>query len=349
MTPRQIRRVTAVTVNYRTSELAAECARALAAQRCDTFHIDMILVDNGSGDGSADKLPALLADLIDEGFVTFVPLEINGGFGWANNEAILRACASDMPPDAIFLLNPDCLPEPGALQALIDELEAYPLCAVAGSQLLNPDGSLTGSAFHFHSAANEFVRGLGLASVGRLFRVKPVFVPYGQGGEVGWVTGASCLIRTAALRDVGLFDTGFFLYFEEVELMHRIHGAGWTLRHVPQSRVAHVGGASTGLKEGKSQTESAMPLYWYESRRRFFALTKGAHYALRASVAWLAGARLGRLLKPIVPGDRIASTQADEHRLRESGIKVRPMDSEPAITRVGDPLGVPPRWMRKAG
>jgi GT2 family glycosyltransferase len=335
-------------VNFRTPELACECARALAAQRNDNFHIDMVLVDNGSGDGSDEKLPVLLADLIDEGFVTFVSLHINGGFGWANNEAILRACASETPPDAIFLLNPDCVPEPGALQTLVDELEAYPLCAVAGSQLVNPDGSLTGSAFHFPGVANEFVRGLGLASVGRLLHVKPVLVPYGQRGEVGWVTGASCLIRTAALRDVGLFDTGFFLYFEEVELMHRMRGAGWTLRHVPQSRVAHIGGASTGLKEGKSRVERAMPSYWYESRRRFFARTRGPGYARRASLAWLAGARIARLLKPIVPGDRIVPTHADEWRLRESGIKVRPLDSEPAITRIGDPLGVPPRWMRDA-
>lgn len=349
MTAQQIQRVTAVTVNYRTPELAAECARALAAQRSDAFVLDMILVDNGSGDGSARKLERALADLIADGFVTLVPLDLNGGFGWANNEAILRTCARDVPPDAILLLNPDCVPEPGALHALITELEAHPFCAAAGSQLVNPDGSLTGSAFHFHSAGNEFVRGLGLSSVGRLLRVKPVLVPYGQGGDVGWVTGASCLVRTAALRDVGLFDTGFFLYFEEVELMYRMRQAGWTSRHVPASRVMHIGGASTGLKEGKSLVETAMPPYWYDSRRRFFALTRGPGYAKRASIAWLAGARLGRLLAPVVPGDRIASTRADEARLREQGIKPSVVDSDRAITRIGDAMGLPPRWMRKAG
>ncbi len=348
MSAAAIRRVTAVMVNFRTPDLAATCIRALAGQRTADFAFDLILIDNGSGDGSAEKLDHLLADLIAEHFVQFVPLDLNGGFGWANNEAMLRAFARPVPPDAIFLINPDCVPEPGAVAALVAELDRFPDCGVAGSQLVNADGSLTGSAFRFHATGSEFIRGLGLHSVGRLFGVQDVLIPYGQAGVVDWVTGASCLLRAEALREVGLFDTGFFLYFEEVELMHRMGRAGWTVRHVPQSQVMHIGGVATGLSEGKSRAETAMPAYWYESRRRFFTLTGGSGQAWRASFAWLAGARIGRLIAPVVPGDRIPVTRGDETRLRQQGLRSTANDMESAITRIGDVPGVPPRWMNKA-
>ena len=80
------------------------------------------------------------------------------------------------------------------------------------------------------------------------------------------------MLRAEALRETGLFDDGFFLYYEEVELMHRLHGAGWTIRHVPQSRVVHIEGASTGV--GAATVEEPLPAYWYQSRRRYFALVR---------------------------------------------------------------------------
>jgi hypothetical protein len=343
-----LQRITAAIVNFRTPDLAAECVRALASQHSERFELDIVLVDNGSGDGSAERLALLLADLVEAKRVTLVPLDLNGGFGWGNNEAMLQALAGASPPDAILLLNPDCVPQPGALEALVAELELHPRCAVAGSQLLNPDGSLTGSAFLFHTVGTEFMRGLGLHSVGRLLGIRPVLVPYGQAGEVDWVTGASCLVRVAALRDVGLFDTGFFLYFEEVELMHRMKQAGWSIRHVPKSRVMHIGGASTGVTDSPPEEEKAMPGYWYDSRRRFFTLTRGRDYAKRASLAWLAGARFGRLAGVLLPGKRIRATRAEEAGLRARGIHPLPRDSERAITHVGDRPGVSPRWMDKA-
>jgi hypothetical protein len=152
----------------------------------------------------------------------------------------------------------------------------------------------------------------------------------------------------AALRDVGLFDTGFFLYFEEVELMHRMKQAGWSIRHVPKSRVMHIGGASTGVTDSPPEEEKAMPGYWYDSRRRFFTLTRGRDYAKRASLAWLAGARFGRLAGVLLPGKRIRATRAEEAGLRARGIHPLPRDSERAITHVGDRPGVSPRWMDKA-
>ena len=106
--------------------------------------------------------------------------------------------------------------------------------------------------------------------------------------RVDWVTGASVMFRSEALRDAGIFDEGFFLYFEEVELMHRMGRAGWRVLHEPLSQVVHVGGASTGIGTA-GQAPRRLPDYWYHSRLRYFARTRGRAGTLLVNLLWLAG------------------------------------------------------------
>jgi GT2 family glycosyltransferase len=148
------------------------------------------------------------------------------------------------------------------------------------------------------------------------------------------------MFRLAALRDTGLFDDGFFLYFDEVELMHRFRRHGWTVRHVPESRVVHLEGASTGL--GESASVSRLPAYWYRSRRRYFALTGGRPSVVGADLALLAG-RFVAILKALVrPGFRSRAAGLD---LLRFGFWPREADRHPSAPRVGDRPGAPPSWM----
>ena len=285
-----------------------------------------------------------LAHLIDDGFVKVMPLDLNGGFGWANNQALLMLFAREQPPEFVMLLNPDCTILPSSIKLLLDELLTNENCAVAGSQLLNIDGSPTGSAFRFPTIGREFVRGLGMDMLGRLLCITPTVVTSEGPCEVDWVTGASCLIRTSALVDEGLFDDGFFLYFEEVELMFRLHQAGWVVCHVPESRVFHIGGASTGVSDSSSSVRE-FPLYWFKSRRRFFTLAYGPLRAWWAGVAWLAGTVIGRWAATIQPS-RLDPTAAGNRRLLLShGLKSSSDDSFSAIVRAGDDAGISPHWI----
>src|SRR5206468_12119595 len=109
------------------------------------------------------------------------------------------------------------------------------------------------SAFRFPSAGRELTGAARSEKLGRVLGIAPLVIEAGHSVEVDWVTGASVLLRSEALRDVGLFDDGFFLYFEEVELMHRFHSNGWTVRHVPRSRVVHREGSATGLGSAAAQ------------------------------------------------------------------------------------------------
>jgi GT2 family glycosyltransferase len=338
------RRVSVVIVNYRTPEHAVQCVRSLAAHR-GSLDLDVMLVDNASGDGSPEKMREGLADLLASGFVTVLDLPHNGGFGWGNNQAILRLLARPEPPEYILLANPDCEVEDIAITALVDELDKHPRCAAAGSQLVNPDGSLSGSAFRFHGIGTEFVRGTRLPRLHGLLGIKPVLITADEPVEADWVTGACCLMRTEALRECGLFDDGFFLYFEEVELMYRMRRAGWSMRHVPASRVMHIGGASTGLREGKVLTGPSFPPYWFRSRRRYFALTRGRSVAFFASLAWLAGNAVGSLVGLLRPSSRNLQAKADRRQLFETGLRALPNDSVAAISSANDPVDRPPAWM----
>ena len=337
--------VSVIVVNYRTPEYAIQCVQSLVPERLAIPGLEVLLVDNASGDNSVSMMSNGLADLIIEGFVKLMPLDINGGFGWANNQALLMLSAREHPPEFVMLLNPDCTIEPSAIRLLLDELLASTNCAVAGSQLLNPDGSWTGSAFRFPTIGRELVRGARMEMLGRLLGVAPTLVTSDAPCEADWVTGASCLIRTSALANEGLFDDGFFLYFEEVDLMFRFREAGWTIRHVPASHVYHIGGASTGLREGKALSMPSFPLYWFQSRRRFLTLAYGPLRAGLSNIAWVLGVAIGWLRGVLDRSKAVPTDMADIRLMFIHGLWSESTDSKRAIARIGDTVGCPPYWM----
>lgn len=338
-----------VVVNYRTSELALSCLRAVAIERLALPRLRAIVVDGGSADGSAERLAHALEDPEFASWTSLLALPVNGGFGWANNQAMLLLLNGERPPEYIHLLNPDTVLEPGAMLALVRCLHADANAAAAGSQLLDPDGSLSGSAFSFPTLRGEFTRGARTGLLERLLAMKPDPETFPDAREVDWVTGASVLLRSSALRQVGLFDDGFFLYHEEVELMWRLRQAGWTIMHEPRSRVIHVGGAATGVRgrSGEVELMPRRPPYWYRSRRRFFARSSGQAAANCALTLWLAGHLIFRFSRPFRrgPAKRLLA-----HELRDQWKHARrhPSDGIAAVTPASASPGALPSWMEYA-
>jgi hypothetical protein len=96
------------------------------------------------------------------------------------------------------------------------------------------------------------------------------------------------MLRTALFRDLGLMDEGFFLYYEEVDYCYRAAAQGWETWFVPASRVVHMEGSSTGIRQrGRRRAR-----YWFDSRRRFFRKAYGVSGWLWADCLWA----LGRLI-----------------------------------------------------
>jgi len=240
------------------------------------------------------------------------------------------------------VLNPDTEVEQGAVVALASELVANPRCGAAGSQLFATDGKPVASAFRFPSVGREFAGAAQSDAVRRTLGIKGIVVRQTDAAEVDWVTGASVMFRAAALRDTGLFDDGFFLDFEEVELMHRLRARGWSVRHVPASRVVHVEGAATGV--GAGAVDRPFPPYWYQSHRRYFELTGGKGALLAANLSSLAGQGIAGIKRGLgrPPGSKSLRT-GDFLRLAfwPSG-----RDARPSVPRLGDAPGKSPAWMK---
>jgi GT2 family glycosyltransferase len=337
-----------VTVNYRTSDLTAACLASLRQEREGEPGLRAIVVDGGSGDNSADRLAKFISQPGYRDWVELLPLPINGGFGWANNQAIARLLKRLDPPEYIHLLNPDSEIEPGAVRFLAEYLDDHPRVAAVGSQLLELDGSWTGSAFSFPTIRGELARGAGTGFINRLLGVPPVAVETVEAREVEWATGASVMFRREALEQVGLFDEGFFLYHEEIELMWRMRQACWTIATEPQSRVRHVGGGSTGVHSRKvdERLRPRRPRYWYRSRARFFGLTRGRLAAMAAFVGWIAGhaifevRRMVGLAKESKPLDR----ELHDHLTQSYP---RGDDFIPAVTSAHATPSPAPAWMER--
>ena len=336
-------RITAIIVNYRTPDLALECIDALAGERATLPGLSVILADGGSGDDSVERLAAGLAVSPHRDWVTLLPLGFNGGFAWANNQGIRRALQQDQPADFVYLVNPDAIVEPGALVALIAAIRADPKAASAGSQLLAPQGWAVGSAFNFPTVASEFFRGANTPLLERLAGARSGVVEAEEPVEAEWVTGASVVFRAEALRQCGLFDEGFFLYFEEVELMHRLGAAGWRNLHVPASRVRHIGGAATGVVDGASE-KARLPDYWFRSRRRYFARTRGAAGARWSALAWIAGYGVWRVRELVGLGRMSAHAPREFRDLMRNGIAPVALDREAAVPRWDGPIDELPAW-----
>ncbi|HZU50602.1 MAG TPA: glycosyltransferase family 2 protein [Sphingomicrobium sp.] len=339
--------VAAVIVNYRTPELIEKCLAALSGERALLPGLKAVVVDGASDDGSAERLSKHVAGPEYSAWVSFLPLPINGGFAWANNEAIGRLLQQPEPPQFIYVLNPDTEVQRGAAQALATYLLGHPRVGAVGSQLLDADGSLTGSAFRFPTLRDEFSRGARTGLVDRILKVSPIAIEASEAREVDWATGASVMLRSDALREVGLFDEGFFLYHEDIELMWRFRKAGWGVVFEPASRVRHVGGAATGVhSRGSPQpVQPRRPRYWYRSRARLFALSRGRASAMLAYAAWFGGYSIWALRRATGLG---GGAKPFSHQFRDHARYALPRHSDgiPAVRAWNEPSHQP-AWMER--
>ncbi|NBB98880.1 MAG: glycosyltransferase [Alphaproteobacteria bacterium] len=292
-------RVLTVILNYRTAEMTLRAATAARAAMAGLAG-EIVIVDNDSGDGSEERLRDGVRGWPH---TRVIQSGRNGGYGAGNNVGIRAGMADGTKPDFVYLLNSDAFPDAAAILRLRDYLVAHPDCGFAGSHIIGEDGADHVTAFRFHTARSEFESAAHTGIVSRLLRrhIVPMGVPHGP-TRVDWCAGASAMFRQSVLDRVGLFDERFFLYFEETDLCHRISDAGWHGMYLPDSRVVHVGGASTGVTE-----RARKPAYWFDSRWLYFIKRGGRGYAALTTLAYLAGASIWTLRRVIErKDDRIA-------------------------------------------
>ncbi|UXU76175.1 MULTISPECIES: glycosyltransferase family 2 protein [unclassified Paracoccus (in: a-proteobacteria)] len=275
-----------IVLNWRTPGMSLEAATA-AMQEMQGLDGGITIVDNDSGDGSFDQMRAeVRARGWPDDRVAVVQSGWNGGYGAGNNHGIRQGLPDGRRADLVYLLNSDAIPQPGSIRALVDYLGAHPQAGIACSRLRGVDDVPHTTAFRFPTAAGEFEQTSRTGPITRLLRRRVVSLPQPvTSGRVDWSAGASMMIRMDVLDNIGLFDEGFFLYYEETDLCRRAAAAGWQTHYVVESLVLHIGSVSTGMKQWRRP-----PDYWYDSRRRYFEKHHGRWGALGATAAHLAGA-----------------------------------------------------------
>jgi N-acetylglucosaminyl-diphospho-decaprenol L-rhamnosyltransferase len=283
------RDVLVVIVNYRTAWLVVECLASLVGEVAASPGSRVVIVDNASGDGSAETITRAIAERGWSAWARVRAAPVNGGFSYGNNLAVREALAAStgQQPAYFWILNPDTQVDAGAMAALIDFAEAQPRIGITGSALRNDDGSAWPYAFRFPSLWSEIEGGARFGPLSRLLRSRAVLRPMNdQPVQVDWMPGASMLVRREVFEQIGLMDEDYFLYYEETDFFLQAHRAGWQSWYVPASRVMHIAGASTGVT-GEKVMKKRMPAYWFESRRRYFVKNHGRGYAMAADAAWL--------------------------------------------------------------
>lgn len=275
-----------VIVNFRTGRLVVDCLRSLVAERGAVGLGKVIVVDNCSEDDSVERIADAIREHDWSAWAEVLTMPRNGGFAYGNNAGIRRAREHDARFDAVILLNPDTTVAPGALAELVEFLRTRPDAGIAGASIEDEAGLVQISYHQDPSPAGEFERGaqLGMITRWRARRQETVPADRRKPFRCDWVSGACMAIRREVLDSTGGLDEGYFLYFEEVDFCVRARLNGWTCWSIPRARVAHLEGASSGIKSVRR-----LPDYWYASRRRFFVKRWGWWGLVRADALFAIG------------------------------------------------------------
>jgi GT2 family glycosyltransferase len=266
--------VSVVVVNWNRCNLLRACLRSLTRQRSVQFEV--IVVDNGSTDGSSDMVKAefLHGNLP----VTLIQNDRNLGYCAANNQGIVQARGQ-----FIALLNNDAEADPGWLAALLAAFQGRDDVGMAASKILSWENPrVIDKAGHLiYLDGQNRGRGHGQLDCGQFDKLE----------EVLWPDGCAAMYRRSMLEEIGAFDEDFFAYADDAELGLRARIAGWNCVYVPDAIVYHHHSATLGV-------ESARRLELIE-RNRVFLVAKhfpwtllclnGVFYLARlAAGAWAA-------------------------------------------------------------
>ncbi|MBI4599382.1 glycosyltransferase family 2 protein [Candidatus Uhrbacteria bacterium] len=259
-----------IIVNYKQAGLTRECIKNLKAHAC-RFATEIIVVDNSNDRALREMLGQRYGD------VRSIPLARNVGFAAGNNRGIEAARGR-----YIALVNYDIIPLPGALDTLIEYMDAHQDVGIAGPRLHNPDGGIQQSCYHFPSLLTPVYRRLffGTLPFGKrhlehyLMSAEDMSKPK----DVDWLQGSFLIVRRSALEEVGLLDEQFFMYLEDTDWCRRFWCHGWKVRYVPSARMLHLHLRDSAHTMGLAALRNRLTrIHNYSALKYFIKQMRGAY------------------------------------------------------------------------
>lgn len=236
-----------IIVSYNTAGILKKCLEALflSLKQTEISRTEVIIVDNGSNDGSAEMVGKYFPQAI------VIPLRKNLGFSGGNNLGILKSTGR-----YILLLNSDTQVNSETIPELLKTLTRDGKIGAAGCKLLNSDGTVQPSAGYFPSIVKVFYWMMFIDDLPFFSGIlNPYHIEnknfYNRIQQVDWVSGACIMVSRSAVRTAGVLDENIFMYGEEVDWCFRIKKEGFKIIYTPEASLYHFKGASgSGLNSG---------------------------------------------------------------------------------------------------
>lgn len=252
--------VSIIILSYNTKKLLIECLTALPLKRKD---IEVIVVDNGSTDGSAEAVARRFPG------VYLIRNLVNTGFSAGNNQGMKVAKGK-----YFFLLNSDAVASEAAIDKLVLYLDRHPEMGAVTPKVILPDGGID-LACH---------RGIptpwrALTYFLKLEQLAPNFKPFAgyhqtylnfdKAHEIEATAATALMVRAKVIKEVGGFDERFFFYAEDLDWCKRVGDEGWKIAYLPEAEVLHFKSRSGKRKQSKRAQEEAKRHFW-ETMRQFY-------------------------------------------------------------------------------
>jgi GT2 family glycosyltransferase len=235
-----------IVVNYNTSQLLKDCLENLQNLYSNS---QVIVVDNGSTDGSADMVEQTFKDVV-------LIRTKNNGLAAGNNLGLAKAVG-----DYILYLGTDAFPSKETIAGMIDYMNNNQDVGISTAKLVLRDGSVDMDAHRgFPTPWAAFTR---FSKLGSVFPHSKIFNQYflgyknlNQAHEIDLCIAHFMLVRKEVFDKIGKWDERFFLYGEDVDLCYRTKQAGFKIMYLPQYEVLHYKGATVGIRKSSSDIKS---------------------------------------------------------------------------------------------
>lgn len=320
MTSAALPSVTVSIINYRTARMTIDCLRSVLRD-LDGHRGQIVVVDNNSGDGSAEEIAQWIAAQGPGLPVRLIRSACNSGYSGGHNQGMAAA-----PADYYLILNSDALLRPGFFDAILGAARDHPEAGMIVPRLEGEDGEPQVNCFRFAGPVSEFMRGAMSGPVTRLLRRHEVALPVDPADDqIGWASFACILLNGRMVDQIGPMDEGYFLYFEDAEYCLRARRAGWPIRRAPAAVAVHFRGGSGPVK-ALAKARKRAPDYYYRSRSRFLTQAHGHGGLILSNLMWHAGRGLAQLRRLVgKPVHRAAEREARDLWIGAA----RPLDPTP--------------------